>query len=212
MRNSALAGAVASFAILYFAQIARPAGPAAPQVVNDGYGDYVYVPAGSFRMGDNFGDSYATFTESRAATFQRFESFVPAEFKELATDDAPYGIRLSPILRHQSGLNFARTGSIVAPAGSGLAVSGNGTGSAATLIYLEPSNANREDNVWVFDTRAEKALKFGGSYQLRLFLDVFNIANSHASETIGRATGLSYLKPTAILAPRTARVGFRFVW
>jgi hypothetical protein len=38
------------------------------------------------------GDSYATFTESRAATFGRFENFVPAEFKELATDDAPYGI------------------------------------------------------------------------------------------------------------------------
>jgi hypothetical protein len=38
------------------------------------------------------GDSYATFTESRAATFSRFENFVPAEFKELATDDAPYGI------------------------------------------------------------------------------------------------------------------------
>src|SRR6185437_3851333 len=32
------------------------------------------------------GDSYATFTESRAATFSRFENFVPAEFKELATD------------------------------------------------------------------------------------------------------------------------------
>src|SRR5438067_10927274 len=38
------------------------------------------------------GDSYATFSESRSATFQRFEDSVPAEFKELATDDAPYGI------------------------------------------------------------------------------------------------------------------------
>jgi hypothetical protein len=38
------------------------------------------------------GDSYATFTESRAATFGRFENFVPAQFKELATDNAPYGI------------------------------------------------------------------------------------------------------------------------
>ena len=38
------------------------------------------------------GDNYATFTESRAATFTRFENAVPAEFKELATDDAPYGI------------------------------------------------------------------------------------------------------------------------
>ena len=28
----------------------------APPIVNDGYGDYVYVAAGAFRMGDNFGD------------------------------------------------------------------------------------------------------------------------------------------------------------
>ena len=27
-----------------------------PQIVNDGYGDLVYVPAGPFKMGDNFGD------------------------------------------------------------------------------------------------------------------------------------------------------------
>ena len=31
-------------------------------------------------------------------------------------------------------------------------------------------------------------------------------------ETISRATGLSYLKPSAILAPRTARLGFRFIF
>jgi formylglycine-generating enzyme required for sulfatase activity len=30
--------------------------PAPGTVANDGYGDYMYVPAGSFRMGDNFGD------------------------------------------------------------------------------------------------------------------------------------------------------------
>jgi hypothetical protein len=38
------------------------------------------------------GENYATFEESRAATFQRFENFVPSQFQELATDDAPYGI------------------------------------------------------------------------------------------------------------------------
>jgi formylglycine-generating enzyme required for sulfatase activity len=32
---------------------------APPPAVNDGYGDYVLVPAGSFRMGDNFGDGEA---------------------------------------------------------------------------------------------------------------------------------------------------------
>jgi beta-glucanase (GH16 family) len=38
------------------------------------------------------GEDYATFKESRAATFARFKAFVPAPFKELATIDAPYGI------------------------------------------------------------------------------------------------------------------------
>ena len=27
-----------------------------PKTVNDGHGDFVYVPGGPFRMGDNFGD------------------------------------------------------------------------------------------------------------------------------------------------------------
>jgi hypothetical protein len=38
------------------------------------------------------GENYATFQESRAATFQRFQNSVPTEFKELATDQAPFGI------------------------------------------------------------------------------------------------------------------------
>ena len=38
------------------------------------------------------GENYATFRESRSATFHRFRKLVPAPFKELATDDAPYGI------------------------------------------------------------------------------------------------------------------------
>ena len=38
------------------------------------------------------GDDYAMFQESRTSTFNRFQAAVPAEFKELATDNAPYGI------------------------------------------------------------------------------------------------------------------------
>jgi hypothetical protein len=38
------------------------------------------------------GEDYATFAETRAATFQRFRKAMPAAFKELATDDAPHGI------------------------------------------------------------------------------------------------------------------------
>jgi formylglycine-generating enzyme required for sulfatase activity len=37
--------------------LSAPAGP--PPSVNDGYGDYVFVPAGAFKMGDNYGDGEA---------------------------------------------------------------------------------------------------------------------------------------------------------
>ena len=73
-------------------------------------------------------------------------------------------------------------------------------------------NANREDNIWVFDVRAEKNFSFTDRIRLRAYVDFFTITNSHASETITRATGLSYLKPSAILAPFTTRVGFRFLY
>jgi hypothetical protein len=118
--------------------------------------------------------------------------------------DAPYGIRLSPVLRHQSGANYARTVAVTVPSGSGLIASGT--------HYVEAMDANREDNIWVFDIRAEKNVPFGDRMRARLFFDLFNITNSHASETISRATGLGYQKPSAILAPRTARLGFRFLW
>jgi hypothetical protein len=127
-------------------------------------------------------------------------------FKAAASYDAPAGIRISPVLRHQSGANFARTLSISAPASANCGCTATGT------AYAEPMNSNREDNIWVFDARAEKTLNFTSRIRLRLMFDAFNLANSHASETISRATGLSYLKPSAILAPRTARVGFRFIF
>ena len=116
--------------------------------------------------------------------------------------DAPYGIRLSPVLRHQSGDPYARTVAIRAP--TGLIASGT--------HYVDSMDANREDNIWVFDARAEKTINFGDRSRARLFLDIFNITNSHASETISQATGVNYQRPSAILAPITARLGVRFLW
>ncbi len=130
-------------------------------------------------------------------------------FKGTGSYDAPYGIRVSPVLRHQSGANYARTLSITAPAALALTATSSGNGATA---YAEPMNSNREDNIWVFDIRAEKQFTFGSRVRLRAYIDGFNLANSYASETISRATGLGYQKPSAILAPRTARVGFRFIF
>lgn len=51
----ALAVMTPAVAIVLSAAPQKAAGPATPPV-NDGHGDYVFVPAGAFRMGDNFGD------------------------------------------------------------------------------------------------------------------------------------------------------------
>ena len=124
-------------------------------------------------------------------------------FKASGSYDAPFGIRLSPVLRFQSGANYARQNTLTFPSG----ITGTGT-----TIYMEPANSNREDNVTVIDVRAEKTVNLHDRMRARLFFDAFNITNSHASETISRATGTGYQKPSAILAPITARIGFRFMW
>jgi hypothetical protein len=124
--------------------------------------------------------------------------------KATGSYDAGWGIRISPVVRHQSGVNFARTLTVSVPAGSGLVASG--------LAYAEPADANREDNIWVFDVRAEKTINLGARMRARIALDAFNLTNSHASETIGRATGTAFRKPTAILAPFTTRIGFRLIF
>ena len=126
-------------------------------------------------------------------------------FKASGSYDAPWRIRLTPVVRHQSGVNFARE--IVLP-GAPVA----GVSIAGPTMYADKVKDNREDNIWVFDVRAERQIELGPRAKLRAYMDFFNITNSHGSETIARTTGPQYLKPTLILAPRTARVGFRFLF
>ena len=69
-----------------------------------------------------------------------------------------------------------------------------GVSISGVTIYADRAADNREDNIWVFDVRAEKQLTFGSRVRLRLMFDAFNLTNSHASETITRTTGTSYLQ------------------
>ena len=129
------------------------------------------------------------------------------DFKATGSYDAPWGVRLSPVVRHQSGSNFAREISVPASAATpfGLIIPG-------TTVYADAADANREPNIWVVDFRAEKTFNLTSRLRFRGFFDLFNIANSSTSETLTRTTGPNYLRPSAILAPRTARIGFRFLF
>jgi hypothetical protein len=126
---------------------------------------------------------------------------------------APFGISISPVYRYQAGVNFARTLSVSAPGSCACSFSAARGGSLTnTTVYATQYNANQQDNLSVLDVRVEKTVNLGSQAKVRLFLDVFNIANSYAAETISQATGAAFLQPTAILGPRTARIGARLIW
>ena len=123
-------------------------------------------------------------------------------FKASGSYDAAYGIRISPVLRHQSGVNYARTGTLTFPTG----VTATGTG-----IYLEPSNSNREDNIWVFDVRAEKTVNVTDRARFRCS-STLQHPNSHASEPISRATARAIRSHRRAWRPlRQARLPFLVV-
>ena len=126
------------------------------------------------------------------------------DFKVSGTYEAPFGIRLSPLVRHQAGANFARQFSVGAASATAAGAIFSGT------VNVEPLNSNRQDNITVFDVRADRGFNLSHGMRVRLFLDLFNITNSNAAETRTITTGTAYLRPTAVLAPRTARIGARF--
>ena len=79
-------------------------------------------------------------------------------------------------------------------------------------IAAEPLDANRQRDIAVTDIRIEKPVSFGGGVKVGPFLDVYNIFNTNAEQNITWASGSSFLRPTAIVPPRVARVGAKVSW
>jgi hypothetical protein len=146
--------------------------------------------------------------------------FTIYSFKANAIYNAPWGINISPVFRFQAGANYARTLNVAAPAScactfsaanGGPASGPNGSSTGNSTVYATSWNAFRQDNIAVVDLRVEKTVPLGAA-KVRVFFDGFNLANQYAGETISMATGSAFQQPTAILAPRTGRIGFRLIW
>jgi hypothetical protein len=130
-------------------------------------------------------------------------------FKLFGTYQAPFGINVSPVLRHQAGDPLPRR----------LSVSTNG---GTFIMLVEPEGTYRETNVTIFDTRVEKTFDLGQRRRLGLFVDAFNLNNSHAAQTMDSQTGRTtvtvdgvqtviprFLRPTIVIAPRIFRFGVK---
>ena len=145
--------------------------------------------------------------------------FTSYGLKMNGTYNAPWGILLSAIYRFQAGENYARRISVSAPASCACtfsaAAGSNGSNTngslSATAIFATPYNAFRQDNISIVDLRIEKTVPLGPA-KVRLFFDGFNLTNQYAAETINTLAGVNFQQPTAILGPRTGRIGARFIW
>jgi len=147
--------------------------------------------------------------------------FRSMSFKLASTINVPWGINLSPLYRYQLGANYARQLTPSSPASCACTYSAANGGPASgptaaaltnNVAYVSDYNAFAQDNISVFDVRVEKTVRLGNAARIRLFFDGFNLFNAYAAETISFSTGTAFEQPTAILAPRTGRVGFRFMW
>jgi hypothetical protein len=119
--------------------------------------------------------------------------------KVYGTWDGPWGVRIAPLLRHQSGQPFGRT--VVARLNYG-----------AVRVLTEPVGARRQQHVTLLDLRVEKDLLRPAAYRLSAFVDVFNALNASPAPNVIWSSGDSFLRPLSIVPPRIARIGVRLDW
>ena len=125
--------------------------------------------------------------------------FTTWQAKINATLALPWSLRVTPILRHQSGTPFART------------FSASLNYSSAVTIKTEPVGAERTPNLTLFDLRSEKIVRMLGT-RFSAFFDVYNIFNANDPQALTTTSGSAWLFPSAITPPRVARVGLKFNW
>jgi len=117
--------------------------------------------------------------------------------------DAGWGLRVTPVLKMQSG----------APYGRYFTTRAGELNYGTQLILAEPIGTRRQDTVAVLDFRVEKQLRFASDRaKVGLFFDLFNALNSNTAVNIDWNSGASFEKATTVLGPRIAKFGVKFDW
>ena len=116
------------------------------------------------------------------------------------TYQAPWNVRITPLLRHQSGQPFGRT----------FTTSLNYDSSVR--ILAEPIGTRRMDNITLVDARVERGFNLPNGRRVATFIDIFNIFNANPEQNTNWSSGPSFLQPINIVAPRIARVGAKLEW
>ncbi|MDP2391272.1 MAG: hypothetical protein Q8N52_13165, partial [Acidobacteriota bacterium] len=118
------------------------------------------------------------------------------------TLDAGWGLRITPVLKMQSG----------APYGRYFSTRTGELNYGTQLILAEPIGTRRQDTVSILDFRVEKQLRFAQKARLGVFFDLFNAMNSNVAVNQNWRSGASFEKATTVLGPRIAKFGVKFDW
>jgi hypothetical protein len=118
--------------------------------------------------------------------------------KLMSTIQMPYGIKFTPMMRHQSGDEIVRIMQFSFNYGS-------------RPVIVAPLSSNRMDSVTIWDIRAEKLFRVGRQ-SVSGFVDVYNMTNSNTEFRQIWSAGSSFGFPTTIVPPRIVRIGAKVEW
>ena len=114
------------------------------------------------------------------------------------TYEGPWGVRITPFLRHQSGQPFGRT-FVVTDLNLG-----------PLRVLAEPIGTRRMDHITLVDLRVDKAFVLGAGRRIAGFVDVFNLLNANPEQNVNWSSAV--FQPLSIVPPRIARIGVRLGW
>jgi hypothetical protein len=125
------------------------------------------------------------------------------------TIDAGWDIRVTPVLKMQSGAPYGRYVSIP---GCSATTTSNCLNYGTQLVLVEPIGTRRQDTVSVFDFRVEKQIRFADRARAGLFFDMFNTFNSNTAVNTTWLSGTRFERASTVLGPRIAKFGVKFDW
>jgi hypothetical protein len=123
----------------------------------------------------------------------------PHMFRVMGTIDVPRtGFAIGANLQYFSGKPWAATAQVALPQGD-------------QRILLEPRGSRRLPSQSLLDVRVSRTISFGRVGQIELLLDVLNVLNDTAEESLATDNLFSpnFGRPTVFMDPRRAMIGVR---
>ena len=120
--------------------------------------------------------------------------------KAVGTFELPWQVRLTPLVRFQSGQPFGRTFQTQLPQ------------YGSVRVLAEPLGTRRQDAMTLVDVRAAKTFRVADDRRVGAFVEVFNALNANPEQNVNWSSGPAFLRPLDIVSPRIVRVGLTLDW